>query len=75
MGQMRLLVLYVISYKINTDGFLGFGDAGLVFKQRLCADRGTAHLAHVFGSLQYTLRCVTKEIHSMGQTYAKEQCS
>ena len=68
-------MLYVIKYTINTDGFLGFADAGLVFKQRLCADRHLSHLAHVFGSLQYTLQCVTKDLHSMGQAFAKEQWS
>ena len=67
-------MLYVIKYTINTDGFLGFADAGLVFKQRLCADRHTTHLSHVFGSLQYTLQCVTKDLHNT-QAAAKEQLS
>ena len=69
------MVLYVIKYTISTEGFLAFADAGFVFKQRMCADRHNTHLAHVFGSLQYTLQCVTKDLHSMGQAFAKEQWS
>ena len=61
-------------HTISTEGVLAFADAGLVFKQRMCADRHNTHLAHVFGSLQYTLQCVTKDLHST-QAFAKEQWS
>ena len=69
-----LMALYVIKYTISTDGFLAFADAGLVFKQRMCADRHKTHLAHVFGSLQYTLQSVTKDLHK-AQAAAKGQWS
>ena len=70
-----ILVLYAISYTINADGIFSIGDAGHVFKQRLCAARHLAHLGHTFGALQYTLQCVTKEIHANRQANANRQGS
>ena len=59
--------IYVIRYTINGDNQFSIVDAGLVFKQRMTATRHAVHLAATAQSLQYTMQCVTKEIHANKQ--------